>query len=72
MSNNTIREAYGITGDADFDATFSVTSIESILFYIYAATAYVIEQMFDQFRRMWMRELTLILYQLFAGIIAAR
>ena len=50
MSNNTIREAYGITGDADFDATFSVTSIESILFYIYAATAYVIEQMFDQFR----------------------
>ena len=49
MSNSIIRDLYGITGDADFDSVFSPVSIESTLFYIFAATAHVIEQMFDQF-----------------------
>lgn len=50
MSNSIIRNIYGITGDADFDAVFSPVSIESTQFYIFAATAHVIEQMFDQFK----------------------
>ena len=50
MSNSIIRDIYGITGDADFDSVFSPVSIESTLFYIFAATAHVIEQMFDQFK----------------------
>ena len=50
MSNSIIRDLYGITGDADFDSVFSPVSIESTLFYIFAATAHVIEQMFDQFK----------------------
>lgn len=50
MSNSVIRNIYGITGDVDFDAVFSPVSIESTLFYIFAATAHVIEQMFDQFK----------------------
>lgn len=50
MTNSTIRDLYEITGEADFDATFSPVSVESILFHIFAATAYVIERMFDQFR----------------------
>ena len=48
ISNSIIRDIYGITGDADFDSVFSPVSIESTLFYIFAATAHVIEQMFDQ------------------------
>lgn len=51
MQNVTIREMYGITGDATFDTTFSRVSLESILFYIFAASGYVIEVMFDQFRK---------------------
>ena len=50
ISNSIIRDIYGITGDADFDSVFSPVSIESTLFYIFAATAHVIEQMFDQFK----------------------
>lgn len=50
MSNSVIRNIYGITGDVDFDTVFSPVSIESTLFYIFAATAHVIEQMFDQFK----------------------
>lgn len=51
MQDATIREMYGITGDAAFETTFSKVSIESILFYVFAATAYVLEAMFDQFRK---------------------
>lgn len=50
ISNSIIRDIYGITGDADFDSVFSPVSIESTLFYIFAATAHIIEQMFDQFK----------------------
>lgn len=50
MSNSIIRNIYGITGNAGFDAVFSPVSIESTQFYIFAATAHVIEQMFDQFK----------------------
>ncbi len=49
ISNSIIRDIYGITGDADFDSVFSPVS-EGTLFYIFAATAHVIEQMFDQFK----------------------
>ena len=41
ISNSIIRDIYGITGDADFDSVFSPVSIESTLFYIFAATAHV-------------------------------
>ena len=40
MEDNTLREAYGITGeDATWDNTFSTVSIENILIYIVAACA---------------------------------
>ena len=42
MSNSIIRDLYGITCDSDFDSVFSPVSIESTLFYIFAATAHVI------------------------------
>lgn len=50
ISNPTIREMYGITGNVTFDQVFSVVSVESILFYIVAAIAYTIEVMFEQLK----------------------
>lgn len=48
MEDNTLREAYGITGeDATWENTFSTVSIENILIYIVAACAYALEVMFD-------------------------
>ena len=48
MADNTLRTAYGITGeDATWDNTFSSVSIENILLYIVAVCAYSLEVMFD-------------------------
>ena len=51
MSDMTIREQYGITGDASFEDTFSSVSIENILFYIIASSIYVLEGLFDLFKK---------------------
>lgn len=47
MKNAVLAKAYGYTVDDDFDAKFSKVSIESILFYIFAVAAYVLEVLFD-------------------------
>lgn len=48
MSDNTLRTAYGITGeDATWDSTFSTVSIENILLYIVAVCAYSLEVLFE-------------------------
>lgn len=49
MSDSTLRNAYGISGDATWDNTFSVVSIENILIHIVAVSFYTLELMFDSF-----------------------
>ena len=51
MADQTIRDVYGITGTASFEDTFSAVSIESILFYIVASAVYVLETLFDLFKK---------------------
>lgn len=50
MANRTIRETYGLSGNAGFDDTFSAVSIENILFHIVASAIYVLETIFDRLR----------------------
>lgn len=50
MADNTLREAYGITGSATWDNTFSTVSLENMLLYIVAVCAYSIEVLMDAFR----------------------
>lgn len=50
MADETLRTAYGITGDATWENTFSTVSIENILIYIVAACAYTLEVLFDGHR----------------------
>lgn len=51
MSDETLRTAYGITGDATWDSTFSSVSIENIILYIVAVCAYTLEVLFDGFKQ---------------------
>lgn len=50
MADETLRTAYGITGNATWENTFSTVSIENILIYIVAACAYTLEVLFDGHR----------------------
>lgn len=51
ISNETLRTAYGITGeDATWDNRFSSVSIENIILYAVAVCAYSLEVMYDKFR----------------------
>lgn len=50
MSDGTVRERYGLSESDTFDDSFSVVSIENILFYIVAACSHVLEVLFDQFK----------------------
>lgn len=50
MSDSTLRNAYGISGDATWENTFSTVSIENILIYIVAVSFYTLEVMFESFR----------------------
>lgn len=49
MSDSTLRNAYGISGDATWENTFSAVSIENILIYIVAVSFYTLELMFESF-----------------------
>ena len=51
MSDETLRTAYGIAGDATWDSTFSSVSIENIILYIVAVCAYTMEVLFDEFKQ---------------------
>lgn len=50
MVDGTVRERYGLSENDTFDDSFSVVSIENILFYIVAACSHVLEVIFDQFK----------------------
>ena len=50
MADGTVRERYGLSENDTFDDSFSVVSIENILFYIVAACSHVLEVLFDQFK----------------------
>lgn len=50
MADEVIREKYGITGNGNFENTFSSVSVESILFFIVASAIYVLESLFELFR----------------------
>jgi len=50
MADATVRERYGLSENDTFDDSFSVVSIENILFYIVAACSHVLEVIFDQFK----------------------
>lgn len=47
MTNSTMASAYGFTVGDSFDDAFSKVSIESILLYIMAYCAYIVEVLFD-------------------------
>lgn len=51
MADQFIREKYGLKASDTFDAAFSAVSFESILFGIVASAVYVLESLFDAFRR---------------------
>lgn len=51
VSDQTIRQKYGLTGTGSFDDMFSTVSVESILFFIVASAIHVLEVFFDSFRK---------------------
>ena len=48
VSHETVRSAYGLDENASFDKVFSPISVESILFYVVAASIWALEQLFDR------------------------
>ena len=51
LSDETLRQAYGITGDATWESTFSKVSVENMLMYVVAFVAHTLEVMMDAFRK---------------------
>lgn len=51
MQDETLREAYGIQGDATWENTFSPISIENMLMYVVAFAAYTLEVMMEAFKK---------------------
>ena len=51
LSDETLRQAYGITGDVTWDSTFSKVSVENMLMYVVAFVAHTLEVMIDAFRK---------------------
>lgn len=51
MRNEDVAKAYGFTPGDSFTAHFSKASVESVLFYIFACAAWVIESLFDQHKQ---------------------
>ena len=48
VSHETVHSAYGLDENASFDKVFSPISVESILFYVVAASIWALEQLFDR------------------------
>lgn len=51
VADPTIRELYGLGQNDTFESAFSLVSVESILFGIVATATFVLESIFDAFRR---------------------
>ena len=50
MTEEVIRQRYGLAAGATFDAVSSKASVESVLFYVAAAAIYTLEKLFDLHR----------------------
>lgn len=50
VSNTTLKEAYELTDGKSFDEQFSKVSIEAILIYVFASSAWLLEQIWDAFK----------------------
>lgn len=50
MRNDSVAQAYGFTVGDSFSAHFSRASIESVLLYIFATGAWVVESLFDTYK----------------------
>lgn len=57
MADPTIRAKYEINGGDTFNQKFSVVSIERVLFFIVASAHYVLERIFDEFRKDVMKQI---------------
>lgn len=51
LSDETLRQAYGIEGDATWESVFSKVSVENMLMYVVAFVAHTLEVMMDSFRK---------------------
>ncbi|MDR0834611.1 MAG: hypothetical protein LBN93_10600 [Candidatus Symbiothrix sp.] len=51
MSETIIREKYELQEGASFDSAFSIVSIESILFYVFAFSIWTLEALFDYHKK---------------------
>lgn len=51
MRNEDVARAYGFEAGDSFTAHFSKASVESVLFYVFACAAWVVESLFDEHRR---------------------
>lgn len=51
LSDETLRQAYGITGDVTWESTFSKVSVENMLMYVVAFVAHTLEVKMDAFRK---------------------
>lgn len=51
LADNTLRTAYGITGNQTWADTFSSVSVENILIYIVAVCAHTLEVLFDAHKK---------------------
>lgn len=50
MGMEAVRNAYGLDGSKGFDDCFSMASLESVLFYVFAACVWALEKIFDLHR----------------------
>lgn len=50
MKNEEVAEAFGFRAGDDFAAHFSKVSVVNLLFYIFAAAAWVVEKLFETHR----------------------
>lgn len=51
MRSEDVAKAYGFTPGDNFTAHFSKASVESVLFYIFACAAWVLENLFDEHKK---------------------
>ncbi len=47
MGMEAVKTAYGLDGSKGFDDCFSMASLESVLFYVFAACVWALEKIFD-------------------------
>lgn len=51
MGNESVARAYGFSVSADFEAFFGKVSVENVLFFVFATSAWVLENLFYEHKR---------------------